>query len=139
MIPAVPALRRRRRLGRISFDPAPHVEEVGLLAPDQSGVRLALHPSRLVAQGAVEPVIKLIGLAPARLHDGVKVLERPVVRIRAKPQPHLSRLSGRHVEHVEEAGLSSLLRRVDRSRLPLDQVAMEGVLGESRCRLPDPP
>ena len=70
--PAAPA-RRRRRLGRVTVEPAGHVVVVQLLAPQHPGEGLP-HHHRLVRAGRLRGQlgVELVGLGPALVDDAVE-------------------------------------------------------------------
>src|SRR5262249_52948119 len=83
VIPPAASLRRRGRAGGISFEPGAHIVVVGLLRPEQTCKRLALHVSGLGRETLRRPpTIKLFRFSDAFREDLVKRLAE---RFRARP------------------------------------------------------
>ena len=125
------APRRRRRLRRIiAVEPARHVEQVALLAPQEPRQRAALHEP-LVGGGLVrgQPGVERVGLGLARGDDRVDGGERTRRRLVGESQAQRDRAIRRHHVLVVQRRLGAAAVGPDRRRIALADRAVERVLG----------
>ena len=125
------APRRRRRLRRIvAVEPARHVEQVALLAPQEPRQRAALHEP-LVGGGLVrgQPGVERVGFGLARGDDRVDGGERTRRRLVGEPQTQRDRATRRHHVLVVQRRLGAAAVGPDRRRIALADRAVERVLG----------
>ena len=107
-VAAVLALRRRRNLRLVAFQPLGYVEIEELLAPDHSGERLPLHQLAIgVAQVGLDAGEELVGLANARGADRIEVRERSLVRRLRQSRADLNGGAAGHVESIPRSGFGA--------------------------------
>src|SRR5882762_8257124 len=121
---------RRGRVGVVAFEPAGHVEEIDLLAPEHAGEGLALD-AFFVFTGlrGVDGGVEVVGFLLAERDDLVDGLEGAHLRRGRETQAQDVRTMRGYQNFVIDAGLGAGERRVD-TRFTLNEVAVEGVFDE---------
>ena len=138
-VPAGQPLFGRRRLARVTVQPAADVVVVQLLAPEHPGEGLA-HDHRLVGAGTSRGQlgVELVGLGLAQCEHLVEASAQRVRLIsrsrRAQPQPKFGRLASVEPQPVPGGALGAGSRRVD-GRRSADHVIPDAVLGIRGNRL----
>ena len=123
-VAAVTVCLGRRRLARISVEPAAHVVRVDLLAPDEAGAGLAQYPHLFRRRARRrERAVELVRIRLPSVHDRVEGVAVPVAGARPargsramKSQPHLCPATCRHGEPVVQRRLRPVPGRVDGRR-----------------------
>ena len=123
-----------QRMTPVLAQPALQIEVVVLLAPQHSRQCLAMHATLIFAKRfGCDPLVELVGVGDAALHDLVEIAER-VLQVSGR-QTQLDNLAAaaRNVEHIVRRRLCSDLGRIDRIATFTDDVGVERVLGVGRC------
>ncbi len=127
------ALRRRRRLLWVTIEPFRHVVVVKLL--------FQIMPANVwrctsLASGSTMPLlqlgVELVGLAAARIKNGVEIREGPKQGFRpfvpGQSQPYVRRGSGFNVYFMKRADFRADLFGIDRIVPALHEIFVKGVL-----------
>ncbi len=126
--------RRRLRTGGISVHPLTYVEEIDLLAPEQTGEGATLYLTLLgICTRWSDTGVERVGFCPATLHDLVHIVERLRGYVAGEAQTDNLRLSWLNQRGIMQACLGSRLRRVQ-AGLAMDDVAMKSVFHETGVR-----
>ena len=123
----------RGRLAGIALQPQFDAVMVKLLAPQQPGQGLPLHPSLVVVQiGALNGGVEGVGLGDALLEDGVEVAERICVLCIREAHLHTEGFTRRDDGLEVRRDLRPDLRRIHPLRAPVDNSLVDSVLDVGR-------
>ncbi len=119
----------RRGAGRIARQPLLDVVVVELLGPHHSRQRLTVHRSFLRGElRRLDGQVVVVGLGVAPGEQLGEIPERVSVWLLAEPEPQGAAFARPELFPVDRGNLGAGPGRVDRSRVALDQVAVESVL-----------